>query len=44
MKTIKIKLLEYILYVKFVNQKMDSDECYLLKIHCKDLAESFFNK
>ena len=40
----KVKILEYLLYIKYVDKFMNYDECYLLKLQCKLQANSFFRK
>jgi len=40
----KVKILEYILFIKYVNKNMTYDDCYLLKIQCNNQAKSFFKK
>ena len=40
----KIKILEYILFIKHVESKMTYDECWLLRLQCKEQAEAFYRK
>ncbi len=38
----RVKILEYILYIKYVDKHMNYDECYLLKLQCREQSKSFF--
>jgi len=40
----KVKILQYILFIKYVKVNMNHDDCYKLKLHCKLQSESFFRK